>query len=102
MYAESEVSQEVIDAQEKEKVDFWREAMRINEEWNLQVAVEREQLDRECFEEEVRKAQERMQRVDEERRKEQERIDRLIREQEVRFTKIIIRVLVIIHLYDTM
>lgn len=82
MYRESEVSQDVIDAQEKEKEDFWKESIIINDEWNRRIAIEREQRDRESFKEEVRKAKEKMQQVDEANRREQERIDGLIREQE--------------------
>ena len=83
MYRESEVSQDVIDAQILEKDQYWQESLRINDEWNRLVGEERERRNRECFEDEARKAKERIVQLDEEKRTEQERIDEIIRKQQV-------------------
>lgn len=83
MYQENETGDEVIEKLEKEKEEAWQLAIKLNEEWNRKVAVEREQRDKELYEKEVEEALQRMQEMDEKRKKYQEEADALLREQKV-------------------
>lgn len=82
-YQASATAEEVILKREKFIQDAWDECMRINDEWNAQVALEREERDKQQMEERLEKAQLLKEKMDAKQAAKQASVDQMIREQQV-------------------
>lgn len=83
MYRANTTSDEVIAKEKEELEQQWAENMRINDEWNARVGLEREQLNAIELQKEIELAKERMKKVDQERLAEKQKIDDFIHQQKV-------------------
>lgn len=63
--------------------------MRINDEWNAQLAIEREERDKVVLGKRLEYAEKQMKKLDAKREAKQERIDQMIREQQVLMNRLI-------------
>lgn len=82
-YQASATADEVILKRQQDIEDSWKESMRINDEWNAQLAIEREERDKLVMQKRFEQADREMKAEDAKRAAKQAYYDQLIREQQV-------------------
>lgn len=81
-YQASATADEVILKRQQDIEDSWKESMRINDEWNAQLAIEREERDKLVKQKRLEQADKEMKAEDAKRAAKQAYYDQLIREQQ--------------------
>lgn len=82
-YRASATAEDVVLQREKDTEAAWEECMRINDDWNAQLALEREKRDKETLERRIEYAERVMEKEDAKKKALQAQVDQLIREQQV-------------------